>query len=84
MNELIYVNKNVQSLIFNKENLKIMEVYHDKRINFIKEGISETQKKQILRYLHENCMDTSNLMQRTISGSIMIRLITLSGIEKYY
>ena len=79
----IYVNKNVHALIFNKENLKIIGVYQsDKRMNFIKEGVSETQKERILRYLHENCMDTSDLRQRTISGSVMIRVINLCGIEK--
>lgn len=78
--EKIYVNKNVHTLIYNKENLKIMGVCQSYgTMDFIERTISKAQKEQISRYLFENCIKSEQCFtKRKISGTTMIRNIILA------
>lgn len=81
--EKVYANQKLHTIIFNKANLKIMGVYQSYKETDFLESVSEKQKEQILKYLHENCMDSKQSRSKTtINDSVLIKLITLCGIEK--
>lgn len=81
--EKVYANQKLHTIIFNKANLKIMGVYQSYKETDFLENVSEEQKEQILKYLHENCMDSNQgLSKKEVDASVFIKLITLGGIEK--